>query len=281
MFRTRSDFQSDFRDALLSASLPVFMVQTTTDPAFFLTTFDPGLDYVSSYLFSTRTFDPEVLLFMHDALLQTSFDKLFVDVGAHVGIMTIYAAKLGARVIAFEPSSANRQLLEQNIKLNQVEANVSVVPFAVSDEPGEACLYSAPYNSGNSFLEGYGPSYGASDGQPCESVPISTLSDHVFEHIYFLKIDTEGNDIRVLDGARSLFEQYGWPEYLQIEVYYLRTLRSGKSPLDLLYELADRGYRLHSLFVRYGQEVPLEQFEMCLPSTDIILHRQLNCPSII
>jgi len=63
---------------------------------------------------------------------------LAVDVGANVGIYSLALAGLGARVWAFEPSSAVRPALVHTVGLNRAEDRVRVLPFAVGAENGQA-----------------------------------------------------------------------------------------------------------------------------------------------
>ena len=55
------------------------------------------------------------------------------DIGANVGIYSIYAAvSKRANVIAFEPSIFNLEFLARNINLNHVADRVSIVPLPLS-----------------------------------------------------------------------------------------------------------------------------------------------------
>ncbi len=61
------------------------------------------------------------------------------DVGANVGLYTVYAAKARkCEVYAFEPSVFNLELLTRNIFLNHLQRQVTVLPIALSDALGEA-----------------------------------------------------------------------------------------------------------------------------------------------
>lgn len=64
------------------------------------------------------------------------------DIGANIGVFTLYAAKKSniARVIAFEPESANVSLLVDNLLVNDA-SNVEVVPLALFEESGIATYY--------------------------------------------------------------------------------------------------------------------------------------------
>ena len=57
------------------------------------------------------------------------------DVGANIGLYSIYAAKhSGCKVFAFEPSVFNLEILARNINANQLEDLVTIVPLALSDK---------------------------------------------------------------------------------------------------------------------------------------------------
>ena len=59
---------------------------------------------------------------------------VLVDVGANVGMYSIWAAKTrGARVFAFEPESQNFALLNRNIAANQLGNQVTAYCLAISD----------------------------------------------------------------------------------------------------------------------------------------------------
>jgi len=60
------------------------------------------------------------------------------DIGANVGLYTVYAAKLNdCKVYAFEPSVFNLELLARNICLNGLQKIVTIVPVALSDKNSE------------------------------------------------------------------------------------------------------------------------------------------------
>ena len=65
----------------------------------------------------------------------------FWDIGANVGLYSIYAAKKkNLRVIAFEPSVFNLELLARNLFLNDLQDKVTIAPLALSDGLGTSVL---------------------------------------------------------------------------------------------------------------------------------------------
>ncbi len=66
--------------------------------------------------------------------------ELFVDVGANVGYFSLLAARLGGRVIAFEPNPKCREEFARNIALNGFR-NIDVRSTGIADRRGQDVLY--------------------------------------------------------------------------------------------------------------------------------------------
>jgi FkbM family methyltransferase len=65
-------------------------------------------------------------------------DKLFLDIGANIGIYTVQVAsakRIAGQCHAFEPMPGNIARLRDNIGLNRLADTVTVHPFGLSDEP--------------------------------------------------------------------------------------------------------------------------------------------------
>lgn len=64
-----------------------------------------------------------------------SFEKgdILWDIGANIGCYSLYAAKKGNSVLAFEPSAANYFLLQKNIECNQFDKKIQAFCLAFSD----------------------------------------------------------------------------------------------------------------------------------------------------
>lgn len=78
--------------------------------------------------FSTK--EPETL----EWIKRMERGSLIWDIGANVGLYSIYAAKSrGCLVFAFEPSVFNLELLARNIFLNKLTDLIVIVPLPLSD----------------------------------------------------------------------------------------------------------------------------------------------------
>jgi FkbM family methyltransferase len=75
---------------------------------------------------------------------------IVIDIGANIGVYSVYAAFLGARVIyAFEPSAEAFSVLTHNISANRFEQIIKPFRLAVSDRDGDVVRFptaSSPHN---------------------------------------------------------------------------------------------------------------------------------------
>ena len=85
--------------------------------------------------FRVKTFftkEPETIEWMNE---YGSEKKILYDIGANMGIYTVYyAKKFKSKVYAFEPYFRNLELLAKNIKLNLIEKEVSLIPNPVCEK---------------------------------------------------------------------------------------------------------------------------------------------------
>ena len=151
-----------------------------------------------------------------------------IDVGAHVGQYSVLMAALGgarSTVIAFEPDYHARVKLMKNIGLNPQIKSPIVESLALSDAPGRATFYSKGGNSNSSLAAG------ATGGSPkiqneSFQVELITLDGYLESRQLspkWIKIDTEGAEIRILKGASEILNAdcnflvelhpYAWPEF--------------------------------------------------------------------
>lgn len=156
---------------------------------------------------------------------------LFIDVGANVGTYTIWAAELGAEVIALEPAADTFGLLEENIALNGYR--VTAVRAAAGDHCGRV-QFTAGLDAGNSL---------APDGSvTTDLVTIDSLVGD--RRVTGMKVDVEGFEIDVLRGAaRALAERR--IGLIQLEWNHACALAVGTDRRPIGELLARHGYRLY------------------------------------
>ena len=137
---------------------------------------------------------------------------LFIDVGAHWGVMALTAAthrESGVEVLAIEAHPLNVVQLMGGVVRNKLTQRVETVAAAAGDRPGTAPLV-ANSTMGHS-VRGVGLAGLKQEGYPV-SVPIVTLDGlieerpHLAERPVLIKIDVEGFEPQVIDGAAQLLE---------------------------------------------------------------------------
>ena len=148
-----------------------------------------------------------------------------IDIGAHHGFYTLLAStKVGVdgKVISFEPSPKEREKLKYHLILNNC-SNVSVEGYALGKYNGETKFFIANgRDSGFSSLRR--PKI---NGQiRTIYVPIKTLDKYLqsrnIKKVDFIKIDVEGAELEVLEGAKNLLKRYPRP-FILCEVSDKRT----------------------------------------------------------
>ena len=138
---------------------------------------------------------------------ELSPDGVFVDVGAHVGLLSLVAARrttAGAgRVYAIEPSPANVELLRRHIAMNGFDDRVVVVQALAGDRPRASVGFT--YRPGQCTANSL--AYDIGDGRRVD-LPMITIDALVVERglpaPQVIKIDVEGYEHHVLQGARSV-----------------------------------------------------------------------------
>jgi FkbM family methyltransferase len=133
----------------------------------------------------------------------------YVDVGAHVGYHSLVAARLvgdGGRIVAIDPQPYNCAKILANAELNGF-TNITVIAAAAAEADGLISLKSQSRQD-KARLTLAGP--GVNDGALSFVVPKITLSwlfeTYDLHRVNLLKIDVEGFELEVLQGARDAIE---------------------------------------------------------------------------
>jgi len=136
-----------------------------------------------------------------DHIYETAGEGAIVDVGAHIGNHTLwFAGIMRRRVLAFEPHPASYIQLVANVDANGLRHLVETRGCAVGAEPGTARLeYVGATNLGSAT---YRP-------DPQGTTPVTTLDIASVElgRVAAVKIDVEGAEVDVLEGAKTLIAE--------------------------------------------------------------------------
>jgi FkbM family methyltransferase len=155
---------------------------------------DPGENVDGSLLFCPQLYDRRELSVLLPALRP---GDVFADVGSHIGLYALLAARRVApagRVIAIEADPLTHERLVGNIARNPGLA-IDAVCVAVSDADGTArlALNTSGNRGGNSLLV---PGDDVID-VPCRTLA-GVLAERGIERVDAMKLDVEGMEFRVL-----------------------------------------------------------------------------------
>lgn len=174
----------------------------------------------------------------------------FFDIGAHHGWVSMWSLPLvgdEGRVVSFEPSPANLEILEWHQAHNRFPQWM-IVPKAVSDADveDEFFLVDAGDSPMNSLTTGV-PGLPFMDGREIKKIAIQTITLDTFcseSHLRpdLVKIDVEGAELLVLHGAAKLLGDTCPTIILAVHPYWLP---NGQSTRQIFELLTSYGYTIY------------------------------------
>ena len=187
-----------------------------------------------------------------ESLKDSSPKGIMCDVGAHHGFSLIPFARENWQVFAFEPDPDNRSKL---LEITKPFPGIQVDERAVSDQVKTATpFYTSRESNGVSSLSAFLPTH-----ELALMVDTTTLShffsDQNIQHVDYLKIDTEGFDLFVLQGVDWAQVK---PKVVMCEFDDFKTQKLGYTYQTLADFLVGKGYHVivsewHPI-VRYGEQ---------------------------
>ena len=123
-----------------------------------------------------------------------------VDIGANEGVYAYALSELGANVHAFEANPAFAEFATR-----MLGERAQVYQLALSNEAGRASFY-VPLAEDGSELHLAGNlknSHSQFERQTVINVEVQTLDSFALANVQFIKVDVEGSELEVLEGARE------------------------------------------------------------------------------
>lgn len=173
--------------------------------------------------------------------------RCFVDIGANIGIYSYFYMNKFEKIIAFEP-------LIKYCKLENLKSEKIVVHnYAISDEQGETTLYT-PVKKGievpsNSSLNKI--SYDCVENL----IKIKTLDEFDLTDVDLIKIDVEGHESKVLNGALNTIKKN--KPILIVEIEHRHTHMSINKIFDMITCLNYKGF-----FLKEKKLFPISDFSI-------------------
>lgn len=128
---------------------------------------------------------------------------VFWDIGANTGYYSLLAYELGALVQAFEPNPVYFKMLNATKERRGIKGSFRISETALSNYTGEATLHIPTELHGSASLSEIIPGYETTEVE----VSVRPLDDYtVGAGRQILKIDAEGEEERILQGARKFLD---------------------------------------------------------------------------
>jgi FkbM family methyltransferase len=170
-------------------------VATDAGPITFLSTHPQALDYPAKLM----TREPETI-----AWLGTLDERAVLwDIGANIGAYSLYAARRGARVWAFEPAPASFAALSDNIRVNSLDGKIAALPIGLGGARGVHWLHMSTTNPGSVSHTLSADSHGTSEfRQAALSYDVDGFRrDFSLPQPTHIKLDVDGIEADILAGA--------------------------------------------------------------------------------
>jgi FkbM family methyltransferase len=173
---------------------------------------------------------------------------IIFDIGANIGQSTLIYLKRfpNTKVFAFEPALETFRILQtnterkgaicHNIALSNAIGEVGLIHCGPSDNYRIDVLHNSKIMALNNKVE------------KCITDTVDRFSEHNYiTDVDFMKIDTEGADLLVLQGARAMLSR-GAVRIIQVEVGFHPENETHVSVIDVILFLQPFGYRVFGIY---------------------------------
>ena len=160
-------------------------------------------------------------------------DSVFWDVGANVGVYSLYAARRGhTKVVAFEPAAVNSFLLSANCEVNQLDSRVDCLLVGLGSEKAIARLEVSQFAAARSF------SFQGKRDQPHggRQAALMLSMDQLIDEYglacpNYIKIDVPGVTENIIAGGLRLLQR---PDVRELHIEFSEHSRNGRGITEML-----------------------------------------------
>ena len=180
-----------------------------------------------------------------------------LDIGANIGNHSLFFADLFSKVISFEPNERPFKLLKFNSSLVE---NIQAFNLGLSTKTMELPVKLRPLNSGSAKI--------CDNESPDTFFSVVSLDDFFKEKkerdISFIKIDVEGHELMVLQGAKLTLEKH--KPIVALEMHFKKDIKNNLDILELLEKIGySQAYilknRLFGSSNYFFSDMPISEFK--------------------
>ncbi|MBT3257915.1 MAG: FkbM family methyltransferase [Deltaproteobacteria bacterium] len=174
-----------------------------------------------------------------------------LDIGANIGYYALMEAILvgkRGRVFAFEPDQRNLELLNANVKLNNLNSVISIYGAAISNRSGMKNLAVHDRSNLNVLINNDRDFSEYEYSLKVQTFDIYELLQEIGK-VNLIRMDIEGHEVEILDGIIRLIrdESKFVPEKIVFEVHTESYDNKKHNMRNKLVELFNNGYRIKTL----------------------------------
>jgi len=164
---------------------------------------------VAKWFFQSGIAEKSLILWVNETFMNP--DKVFIDIGAHVGTYSWICGRNAKHTYAFECSPTTFCYLAANIALHGLTEKISPYPFALGNTHGSFDYYVRSSDGG-----GNGVCELSDTDKTCKKlkVQVKTLDSFEIADVGFIKIDVEGFEKAVLEGSVETLRANNYPPIL-------------------------------------------------------------------
>ena len=187
------------------------------------------------------------ILNYYSSLKNISKDYIYIlDIGANVGWYTLFLAKFGYKILAFEPSDVNMYMLRKSFCLNQ-DLNITLIKKGLYNEEKQCDFYISKGNIGDGLVfcnknSSKLPSHAIKSGETY----LTKLSNYIeflsTKNLALIKIDVEGSEEKAIESGIELFSKYHIP-FIFLEFSPPSLVQHETEPIKLLELFENNGYK--------------------------------------
>jgi FkbM family methyltransferase len=167
--------------------------------------------YIERHLYLYSGYEKDIMAPLGELLTRAARpEQVAVDVGANIGVYSLFLTRYYHAVESFEPQRAVYVRLIANLALNGT-TQVNTHQLAAGAEDGTADLYAPPPEAGNHGLAGLSEKFYSSHKprtrETVQVVPLDLALVDIQDRVGFVKIDVEGFELQVLRGMESIVQR--------------------------------------------------------------------------
>ncbi len=143
----------------------------------------------------------------------------FLDIGANIGYYSLLASKANPhiRIFAFEPASGPKYYLNKNIRLNNLEKNVTPIDLALSSESKTIDFYEVKSTKYEHLDKNLSGEHNAGTKTKTRNFVKTTvqgislanfITNENIQTIDLIKIDTEGTEVDILESGKEFIDRF-------------------------------------------------------------------------